>query len=140
MDAINNGDNCRIVSDEIASQFVNLIVRAPITNPRPIPPASPINMEAGGRLKIRKPHRAPKIVKDSKAILKSPIRKAMYPINIVLIAPRPALRPSILSKKLKALVKITTQRTVMEMSIAGIADTFKQKVGSLKISNTVIVN
>jgi len=140
MDAINSGDNCRIGSDEIAPQFVNLIVRAPIVKPKPIPPASPINMEAGGRLKIRKPHRAPKIVKARKAILKSPIRSAMYPINIVLIAPRPALRPSILSKKLKALVKIIIQRAVVEMSIAGISDMFKRKVDSLKISNRVVAN
>ena len=84
----------------------------PSTNPTTRLPASPMKIDAGGKLKQRNPSSAPSSSASDPATNHCPMLSAAARKAVVQTAATPALRPSMLSRKLKALVMAAIQRTV----------------------------
>jgi len=99
-------------------------------NPRNILPVSPINIWAGLKLYLRNPKQLPARAADKEAIKNCPfiaerIRKKEEAMPAI-----PTDKPSILSRRLKALVIPTTHKNVRGISISGlfVKDTFVPKI------------
>ena len=88
------------------------IARPASVKPRNMLPLSPIKMPAGGKLKTRKPAKAPASARltHSRAIF--PASQKKYPKTRAAISAIPPASPSILSSRLSAFVIPTSQKYV----------------------------
>src|SRR6187401_82551 len=79
--------------------------------PRIMEPPSPMKMDAGGKLKQRKPRTEPMKVISRAAMNHWPLKMAAMRKERAQMKATPAERPSMLSRKLNALVRATIQST-----------------------------
>jgi hypothetical protein len=115
-----------------ADVFVNLSFN-PITarrNPRNILPVSPMKIFAGLKLYRRNPKQLPAKAADKEAIKNCPFMAERRRKKEEAMPAMPTDKPSILSKRLKALVMPTTHKNVMGISMSGlfVRDTFVPKM------------
>lgn len=115
-----------------ACVFVNLSFSPIIArrNPRNILPVSPINIWAGLKLYLRNPKQLPARAADKEAIKNCPFIAERIKKKEAAMPAIPTDKPSILSKRLKALVIPTTHKNVRGISISGllVKDTFVPKI------------
>ena len=87
-------------------------VITPISRPSRFEPLSPMKLEAGGKLKTRKPSAAPAVIAASTPGCSRPRSKAITAIVAAMIMHTPAARPSTPSEKLTTFIIATSPTTV----------------------------
>jgi len=97
----------------------SLIARMASTKPSTWLPMSPMKMLAGLKLKIKKPSAAPVIAAARLETSPCPSPADRMKKKAAAIPVRPAARPSMLSRKLRALVRATIQISVRAPSSSG---------------------
>ena len=87
-------------------------ITTPISSPSRFEPLSPMKLDAGGKLKTRKPSAAPAVIAASTPGCSRPRSKAITAIAPAMIAQTPAARPSTPSEKLTTFIRKTRPSTV----------------------------
>ena len=88
------------------------MITAPSSSPSRLDPQSPMNTDAGWKLKIRKPSAAPQVIAARMPAVLRPRSKAMIENASAAIAHTPAARPSTPSEKLTTFISSTSANTV----------------------------
>src|SRR5262245_15780907 len=104
---------------EACSQDPRIVVQARV-NPRKRLPQSPMKIRAGLKLKMRKPRVAPSTDRERMEISGRPWISEKTNVVRAEMAATPAERPSMLSRRLKALVIPTTHKRVRKMFRKGL--------------------